>query len=57
MLQSPQGTAILDRVQKIPIFHTLRMRVDELGEGFCRQRSRMIADSTGCTSHSTAGCS
>jgi len=36
MLQTPQGTAILDRVQKIPIFHTLRMRVDELGEGFCR---------------------
>lgn len=36
MLQTPQGTAILDRVQKIPIFHTLRMRVDELGEGLCR---------------------
>ena len=36
MLQSPQGTAILDRVRKIPIFDTLRMRVDELGEGFCR---------------------
>ena len=36
MLHSPQGTAILDRVQKIPIFHTLQMRVDELGEGFCR---------------------
>jgi uncharacterized protein (TIGR00369 family) len=36
MLQSPQGAAILDRVQRIPIFDTLRMRVDELGEGFCR---------------------
>ncbi|HET6462624.1 MAG TPA: PaaI family thioesterase [Candidatus Krumholzibacteria bacterium] len=36
MLQSPQGIAILDRVQKIPIFHTLRMRVDALEEGFCR---------------------
>ena len=36
MLHTPQGAAILDRVQRIPIFHTLRMRVDELGEGFCR---------------------
>jgi len=36
MLQTPQGTAILDRVQKIPIFDTLRMRVDELGEGLAR---------------------
>ena len=36
MLHSPQGTAILDRVQKIPIFHTLGLRVDELGEGFAR---------------------
>jgi uncharacterized protein (TIGR00369 family) len=36
MLQTPQGTAILDRVQKIPIFHTLRMRVDELGQGLAR---------------------
>ncbi len=36
MLQSPLGIAILDRVQKIPIFETLRMRVDELEEGFCR---------------------
>ena len=36
MLQTPLGAAILDRVQRIPIFDTLRMRVDELGEGFCR---------------------
>jgi uncharacterized protein (TIGR00369 family) len=36
MLQSPRGTAILDRVQRIPIFDTLRMRVDELGEGLAR---------------------
>lgn len=36
MLESPRGIAILDRVQRIPIFDTLRMRVDELGEGFCR---------------------
>ena len=36
MLHTPQGTAILDRVQKIPIFDTLRMRVDELGEGLAR---------------------
>ena len=36
MLQSSRGIAILDRVQKIPIFDTLRMHVDDLGEGFCR---------------------
>ena len=36
MLQSSRGTAILERVQRIPIFDTLRMRVDELGEGLCR---------------------
>ena len=35
MLHSPRSTAIPDRVQKIPIFQTLRMRVDEFGEGFC----------------------
>src|SRR5262245_23829512 len=36
MLQSPLGTAILERVQRLPIFDTLRMRVDELDEWFCR---------------------
>ncbi len=36
MLNTPRGAAILERVQKIPIFHTLKMRVDDLGEGFCR---------------------
>ena len=36
MLHSPLATAILERVRKIPIFDTLNMRVDELGEGFCR---------------------
>lgn len=36
MLNSPRGAAILERVKKIPIFATLQMRVDELGEGVCR---------------------
>lgn len=28
--------AILERMKRIPIFHTLAFRVDELGEGSCR---------------------
>jgi len=36
MLNSPRGAAILERVKNIPIFHTLQMRVDELGEGLCK---------------------
>ena len=36
MLNSPRGVAILERVKNIPIFDTLHMRVDDIGEGFCR---------------------
>ncbi len=36
MLNSPRGAAILERVSSIPIFATLQMRVDDMGEGFCR---------------------
>ena len=36
MLSTPQGASILQRIERIPIFHTLGMRVDRMGEGTCR---------------------
>jgi uncharacterized protein (TIGR00369 family) len=36
MLDTAHGQAILQRIKKIPIFDTLRIRIDEFAEGFCR---------------------
>jgi uncharacterized protein (TIGR00369 family) len=36
MPKTVDDAAILKRIGKIPIFHTLQFRVDELGEGTCR---------------------
>jgi len=36
VLSRQQQQAILDRIRRIPIFDTLRMRVDEFSEGVCR---------------------
>ena len=36
MLDVSRREAILQRIQKIPIFETLGFQVGELGEGFCR---------------------
>ena len=36
MPKTVDDAAILKRIGEIPIFHTLRFRVDELGEGSCR---------------------
>jgi uncharacterized protein (TIGR00369 family) len=36
MLNTPRGEDILHRLEKIPIFETLRIRIDELADGRCR---------------------
>jgi uncharacterized protein (TIGR00369 family) len=36
MLGTPQGQVILQRIKKIPIFDTLKIRIDEFAEGYCR---------------------
>ena len=36
MLEPARAEAILRRIRRVPIFETLRMRVDEMDEGVCR---------------------
>jgi uncharacterized protein (TIGR00369 family) len=36
MLDTTRGAAILDRIRRIPIFDTLKFRIDDLGDGWCR---------------------